>query len=75
MSGSFLKRRINIKSGGPFPVIDQIGFLVFGYFLVWLAVFDDFPWEYALIMLPFTLLAHLVSNIFAYKMGWKRVWW
>ena len=75
MSGSFLKRRINIKSGGPFPIMDQIGFLVFGYFLVWLTVFEDFPWEYAALMLPFTLFGHLISNIFAYKMGWKRVWW
>ena len=73
-TGSFFKRRLNIPSGGPFPIVDQLGFILMAYFLVWLARVH-FPVWYLYYVIPVTLVIHVASNIFAYKMGWKDVWW
>ncbi|MHA2502685.1 MAG: CDP-archaeol synthase [Candidatus Kariarchaeaceae archaeon] len=70
--GSFIKRRIKIKPGASFPIVDQVGFvftaLVLASFMV------DFPlgWWW---VVPVTLLIHLISNIWAYLFGWKEVWY
>ena len=32
--GSFTKRRINLKSGAPFPIVDQVGFVVTSFLLI-----------------------------------------
>ena len=71
--GSFIKRRLNINPGGAFPIIDQLGFLVFALGLT--AIFYEVPLKYVFILLPLTLGAHLGANILAYKAGIKDVWW
>lgn len=71
--GSFLKRRINLKPGGPFPIMDQIGFVVFAFLVV--IPFAGFNWLWFVLVSFTALVLHLVANIFAYKMGWKSVWW
>ncbi len=71
--GSFLKRRINLKPGGPFPIMDQIGFIVFSFLVVWPFVGINWLW-FGLVTLA-ALVLHVAANIFAYKMGWKDVWW
>ncbi len=71
--GSFIKRRLNINPGGSFPIIDQLGFLVFALGLT--AIFYEVPLKYVFILLPLTLGAHLGANILAYKAGIKDVWW
>lgn len=70
--GSFTKRRINLKSGAPFPIVDQVGFVVTAFLLV--SIFVNFPlgwWG----VVPATLLIHIVSNFIAYGFGWKDVWY
>jgi len=71
--GSFTKRRIKIKPGKPFPIVDQVGFVVAAFLLA--AIFIDFPIQWPLYVIPFTLLAHLSANFIAYLMGWKEVWY
>ncbi len=73
-TGSFVKRRINLPPGGPFPVMDQLGFVLMAYLLVWLAGIS-FPLWYLWYVIPITLLGHLGANYLAYLIGWKDVWW
>jgi len=71
--GSFLKRRINLKRGAPFPIMDQIGFLVFAFLFV--VYRFTVPLEYIILLLPLTLFVHLGANIVAYLAGLKSVWY
>jgi len=71
--GSFIKRRMNIKSGGSLIVMDQIGFMIFGLLLA--RIDTIFPWSYWLIMLPLAGMVHMAANTVGYTMGWKDVWW
>jgi len=73
LTGSFIKRRINLKRGAPFPIVDQIGFLVLAFLFAVLRF--EVPTVYVLILLPLTLFAHLGANIFAYLAGMKDVWY
>ena len=73
LTGSFIKRRINLKRGAPFPIVDQIGFLVFAFLFV--ALRFEVPPIYVGILLPLTLFAHIGSNIVAYLAGLKDVWY
>jgi len=73
LTGSFIKRRIKIKRGAPFPIVDQIGFLVLAFLFV--ALRFEVPLSYVLILLPLTLFLHLGTNIFAYLVGLKDVWY
>ena len=71
--GSFVKRRLNVLPGGPFPIVDQIGFVIASYLLCML--FIPIPLIWPLIFIPLTLILHIGSNYVAYKFGWKKVWW
>lgn len=71
--GSFIKRRTSIKSGRPFPIMDQIGFIVVALILA--SLFMDFPTIWAWIIIPATLAIHFTANIIAFLFGWKEVWW
>jgi len=70
---SFFKRRFKIGAGKPWPVFDQIdsavGFLAFTYAIAWpdLAVI--------FIILILALVVSPVTNIAAYFLGIKKVWW
>ncbi len=71
--GSFIKRRLNIRSGGSLLVMDQIGFMVFG--LAFARIDYAFPWAYWLIMIPLAGVVHFAANAVGYTLGWKDVWW
>lgn len=73
LTGSFIKRRIKLKRGAPFPIVDQIGFLVLAFLFV--ALRFEVPLSYVLILFPLTLFLHLGTNIFAYLVGLKDVWY
>ncbi|MFQ6126031.1 MAG: CDP-2,3-bis-(O-geranylgeranyl)-sn-glycerol synthase [Candidatus Heimdallarchaeota archaeon] len=73
LTGSFIKRRIKIKRGAPFPIVDQIGFLVLAFLFVTLKF--ETPLSYVLLLIPLTLFLHLGTNIFAYLAGLKEVWY
>lgn len=79
LCGSFLKRRTGRERGAPFPVVDQLGFLVGALVLsLWLAP----GWTLATVTPPVlavlvlsTPLVHLGTNVTAYLLGFKREPW
>ena len=78
--GSFIKRRIGIKSGGRAFLLDQLMFVI----IAWLFTYIFFPWWFLehfwniiaiLTIFILTPLLHRSINILAYKMGKKDVPW
>jgi len=71
--GAFAKRRLNVPSGYPFPVFDQLGFvagaLIFSSFLLLL------EWPKIFFVLFFTPIIHVATNVFAYFLKIKDVPW
>ena len=78
---SFFKRRLNIKSGRPFPPFDQLDFIVGAlavYYILGPHVLNSFyplAWHAILIIVVLTPLAHLSLNVLGYKLKLKDVWW
>jgi len=72
LGNSFVKRRLGLAWGSPFPPFDQLDFLVGGLFGLYL---NGYQIDNLLIILPLTFFLHLSSNMLAYKLGLKDVWW
>jgi CDP-2,3-bis-(O-geranylgeranyl)-sn-glycerol synthase len=76
--GSFLKRRLNVGSGGPFPVFDQLGFVIMSLLFASIPApqigsligLDGF-----VILLVASYCAHVLFNWIAFKTGLKKVPW
>ena len=79
--GSFLKRRINIESGAPFWVVDQLDFAVFAILFtsipaLLLPALFWFPDIYMIIfLLILTPSVSVIANTVAYVIGLKEVPW
>ncbi len=73
MIKSFFKRRVGIKRGQPWPPFDQLDFLIGGTLLYSLYSIPDF--KIVLTLFIITPIGHLISNIIAYKLKLKNVWW
>jgi len=81
LAGSFLKRRVNIKSGEPFWIIDQLDFAVGALIFAFIpAIF--FPGLYlipdlniVIFLLILTPSVSLISNTIAYLIKLKDVPW
>jgi len=73
LAGSFIKRRLNLKPGESFPVLDQLGF-VLGAFLFSLTV-EPPPLNYVIVVLVLTPIIHLLTNLIAYMLHLKRSPW
>ena len=71
--GSFIKRRIGLQSGEPAPIMDQLDFVVGALILSLLVV--KISWEFFIIVAVLTLILHLGSNMIAYLLGIKDVWY
>ncbi len=71
--GSFIKRRIGLQSGEPAPIMDQLDFVVGALVLSLLVV--NISWEFFFIIAILTLILHLGSNMIAYLLGIKDVWY
>ena len=71
--GSFIKRRIGLQSGEPAPIMDQLDFVVGALILSLLVV--RISWKFFLIIAILTIVLHLGSNIVAYLLGIKDVWY
>jgi len=71
--GSFIKRRVNVKSGDPSPFMDQLGFivvaLIFAYPLIQPGAI------YVIILILITLGIHWISNALGYLLGLKKHPW
>lgn len=78
---SFIKRRINISSGRPFPPFDQIDFIcgaLAAYYVIGPLILNHFyplTWEMVLTLFILTPLAHVSTNAIGYSLGMKDVWW
>ena len=71
--GSFIKRRIGLQSGEPAPIMDQLDFVVGALVLSLLVV--RISWKFFLIIAVLSIVLHLGSNIVAYLLGIKDVWY
>ena len=72
--GSFIKRRMKLKSGKSLPILDQYGFFVFA--LLFALPLGNLPDFYGIVFLVLlTGTAHLYTNIGAHKLKLKSVPW
>jgi len=69
--GSFIKRRLHVKHGKPFPFLDQMGFLLMAILFVY--IFATPRLDFIIAILVVTPLAHLGANAAAYKLKLKEV--
>ncbi|MGY5875092.1 MAG: CDP-2,3-bis-(O-geranylgeranyl)-sn-glycerol synthase [Candidatus Thorarchaeota archaeon] len=73
MLGSFLKRRVSVKSGGPSPVLDQLGFVIMA--LIFASPLLHPSPLYPMILIILTLGIHWLSNALGYLLGFKKNPW
>ncbi len=79
--GSFIKRRLGMKRGQSAIGMDQLGFVITGFFLVWLF----YPWVttisfdlfllYVVFLIPVSFIVHVSANVVAYLLRLKDVPW
>jgi len=79
LAASFLKRRIGLKRGQSFPLVDQLDF-VFGAWILTFILSPDwfrgnFTLEIIIAALILTPVFHLIFNIVGYKIGVKKEPW
>jgi len=72
-TGSFIKRRLGVAKGKPFPTLDQLDFVAGALILV--SIYTTISWDAIVIIAVLTVIIHLVSNIVAYIIGIKDVWY
>ncbi len=71
--GSFIKRRVDVQSGGPSPVLDQIGFILLA--LIFAVPMLKPNGQYVMILILLTLGIHWLSNAMGYLLGFKKHPW
>ncbi len=71
--GSFIKRRLNLKSGAHLPVSDQLDFVLMA--LVFSLLIQPPTLMYALIIIVLTAPIHLMVNVMAYLLRLKKTPW
>lgn len=70
---SFFKRRVNISSGRPWIIFDQLDFIAGFFLFTWVLAWPS--WRVVLIVIVLTLILHPLTNISAYWLHMKKVWW
>mgnify|MGYP000350738519 CR=1 FL=1 len=70
LSGSFIKRRLNIPRGGAAPLLDQLGFVLMALLFASPLVIPR--WETILTLIVVTPPIHLGTNFIGYKLGMKK---
>jgi CDP-2,3-bis-(O-geranylgeranyl)-sn-glycerol synthase len=73
LTGSFLKRRVNVQSGGPSLVLDQLGFIIMALIFAYPILRPE--GIYVVILIITTLGIHWVSNALGYLLGFKKNPW
>ncbi len=71
---AFVKRRLGLKPGAPFPVADQLGFIIVAVALSSL-VPPYLTWERVVAILVATIPIHFISNFFAWVLKLKSHPW
>jgi len=76
---SFVKRRIGLARGAPFPIADQLDFVAGAWILTYLVerewFVSNFTAQIVIIVLIITPIMHRITNIIGYKLGKKEVPW
>lgn len=76
---AFFKRRLRMKRGAPFFIIDQIDFVIGAWLLTMLIAplwfWQNFTPLIMIIVLIITPVLHRITNIIGYKIGAKREPW
>ena len=79
MLGSFVKRRMGLKSGAPLPLVDQLDFVAGAWLLLFLFVhtwfIEHFSLDIIITVIIITPILHLLTNYMGYRMGRKKVPW
>jgi CDP-2,3-bis-(O-geranylgeranyl)-sn-glycerol synthase len=77
--GSFVKRRVGLKRGAPFPLVDQLDFVAGAWLLLFLFAREWFIESFSLgiliAVILITPLLHLLANFLGFKIGKKQVPW
>jgi CDP-2,3-bis-(O-geranylgeranyl)-sn-glycerol synthase len=73
LAGAFLKRRLRIKPGRPFPVLDQLDFVIGAVLMV--SIISNVSLGTVLIAVLVTPPIHLLTNLGAYALGLKSTYW
>ena len=71
--GAFVKRRLKMKPGSPFPVVDQLDFVLGGLILG--SLIFPMSWAAILLVVLATPPIHLGTNFGAYLLGIKKTYW
>jgi CDP-2,3-bis-(O-geranylgeranyl)-sn-glycerol synthase len=71
--GSFIKRRFKVERGRPVPLMDQLDFVVGA--LVFASLVVIIPLSLIIIIIVISVFLHLGTNIIAYLLGLKNVWY
>lgn len=71
---SFIKRRLNLKPGAPFPVFDQLSF-IFGAIVLVSLVPPPPSLDMVIVIVVATLPIHFISNLFAFLLKVKKKPW
>ncbi len=71
--GSFVKRRVDVKSGGPSIMLDQLGFIIMSLIFAYPVLRPE--GIYAMILIVVTLGVHWISNAVGYVLGFKKNPW
>jgi CDP-2,3-bis-(O-geranylgeranyl)-sn-glycerol synthase len=73
LAGSFIKRRFNVASGAPVPILDQDDFVVGALLMASIAVPVKLEWY--VLLLTITPIFHLMANYIAFRIRIKRNPW
>lgn len=73
LGGAFIKRRLNFSPGQPFPILDQLDFIVGAFLLVSLVSVPSIETIFFITIL--TPFFHILTNTFAYLLRIKDVPW
>ncbi|TFG29823.1 MAG: CDP-2,3-bis-(O-geranylgeranyl)-sn-glycerol synthase [Promethearchaeota archaeon] len=79
--GSFLKRRFNLESGAPAPLIDQLDFAVFALLFTSIPaiIWPEYYWfpdiNIIIFLIILTPSVSIIANTIAYLLGLKEVPW
>lgn len=69
---SYFKRRLGMKPGSPWPVVDGIDY-VLGALVIGMLLFVP-RWDIAVALVILGPILSLLANIFSYLVGLKKVW-
>ncbi len=71
--GAFFKRRLKMKPGSPFPIVDQLDFVLGGLLLG--SFLFPISWTAILVVVLVTPPIHLGTNLGAHALGLKKTYW